>query len=93
MRLARQQIAQSACNDTGSRRDLKDARRSRRSNPPSDIVGEFSKEYRAKPVILKGRNAAGEVDGSVAHDASFYRSLNQTRLLQQPKQADNRRKS
>jgi len=54
------------------------------ASPPSDVVGEFGKEYRAKPVIVKDGNAAGKVDGSVVHDASFCRGLNRTRLLQQP---------
>jgi hypothetical protein len=35
------------------------------------IVSKISKEYRPKPVIVKLRNAAGEVGGSIAHDASL----------------------
>jgi len=45
--------------------------RSRGRCSPSNIVSEISKEYRPKPVIVKLRNAAGEVGGSIAHDASL----------------------
>src|SRR6516162_2811553 len=81
MRLLWQQIAQAAGHDPGARGNFQNAPWSRRRGSPSDVVGKIGKEYGSKPVIVKLRNTAGEVGGSVAHDAPFCRGLNRTRLL------------
>jgi hypothetical protein len=38
---------------------------SRCRSPPSNIVSEINKEHRAKAVIVKMRNPAGEVVGPI----------------------------
>ena len=54
--------------------------RSRDRNSPGDVIGEINKEYRAKALIVKARNAACKVRGSIAHNvplavAGFIRSF------------------
>jgi hypothetical protein len=71
MGLPWQQIAQTAGHDAGPCGGFQNAHGSRLRGSPGNVFGKISKEYRAKPVIVKGRNAAGEVGGSIAHDTSL----------------------